>query len=222
MSLHLLIDTALETAHIGIARNGELIAQRENAQQQDHATWLHPALREMLSEIGASTADLEAVGITEGPGSYTGLRVGMAAAKGICYAEKIPLIGISTLQLLAAGARDEAEELIIALIDARRDEVFAGIYDRSLNNIQPDLAMIPGPDSFADLRTTRRIALTGNGAAKTSAPVGTKTFFVIESKHSLKNLALLTYKKFVIKSFADLAYHEPVYVKDFYTTPKDR
>jgi tRNA threonylcarbamoyladenosine biosynthesis protein TsaB len=222
MSLILLIDTALETARIGIARNGELMAQRENLQQLDHAAWLHPAIREMMEEKGLTTSQLHAVGISEGPGSYTGLRVGMAAAKGICYAENIPLIGVSTLQILAAGARDESDNLIIALIDARREEVFAGVYDKSLNNILPDQAMIPEPGSFQHLSNHYPIALTGNGAEKTISKLGTKDFFLINSKHPLKHLAIITYKKFINKSFSDLAYHEPAYLKEFYSTAKDK
>ena len=223
MSLILQIDTALEIAHVSIAREGNVLAQRQNETQNDHAAWLHIAIQEVLEESGIQLDQLNAVGVTAGPGSYTGLRVGMSAAKGICYAKNLPLIAVSSLQLLAAGVKDQAEGVIIPLIDARRDEVYAGYYDSNLNLIRPEQALILQPNCFNDLvEPNKKIILTGNGASKTLPIVDSKDFFLIESKHPEKNLALITYEKFYNRAFADLAYFEPVYLKEFYTTAKDR
>jgi tRNA threonylcarbamoyladenosine biosynthesis protein TsaB len=223
MSLILQIDTALEIAHVSIAREGNVLAQRQNETQNDHAAWLHIAIQEVLEESGIQLDQLNAVGVTAGPGSYTGLRVGMSAAKGICYAKNLPLIAVSSLQLLAAGVKDQAEGVIIPLIDARRDEVYAGYYDSNLNLIRPEQALILQPNCFKDLvEPNKKIILTGNGTSKTLPIVDSKDFFLIESKHPEKNLALITYEKFYNRAFADLAYFEPVYLKEFYTTTKDR
>jgi tRNA threonylcarbamoyladenosine biosynthesis protein TsaB len=223
MSLILQINTALEIAHVSIAREGNVLAQRQNETQNDHAAWLHIAIQEVLEESGIHLDQLNAVGVTAGPGSYTGLRVGMSAAKGICYAKNLPLIAVSSLQLLAAGVKDQAEGVIIPLIDARRDEVYAGYYDSNLNLIRPEQALILQPNCFNDLvEPNKKIILTGNGASKTLPIVDSKDFFLIESKHPEKNLALITYEKFYNRAFADLAYFEPVYLKEFYTTAKDR
>ena len=223
MSLILQIDTALEIAHVSIAREGNVLAQRQNETQNDHAAWLHIAIQEVLEESGIHLDQLNAVGVTAGPGSYTGLRVGMSATKGLCYAKNLPLIAVSSLQLLAAGVKDQAEGVIIPLIDARRDEVYAGYYDPKLNPIRAEQALILQPNCFKDLvEPNKKIILTGNGASKTLPIVDSKDFFLIESKHPEKNLALITYEKFYYRAFADLAYYEPVYLKEFYTTAKDR
>jgi tRNA threonylcarbamoyladenosine biosynthesis protein TsaB len=223
MSLILQIDTALEIAHVSIAREGNVLAQRQNETQNDHAAWLHIAIQEILEESRIHLDQLHAVGVTAGPGSYTGLRVGMSAAKGLCYAKNLPLIAVSSLQLLAAGVKDHAEGLIIPLIDARRDEVYAGYYDSKLNLIRAEQALILQPDCFNDLlESNKKIILTGNGASKTLSIIGSKDLCLIESKHPEKNLALITYEKFYSQALADLAYFEPVYLKEFYTTAKDR
>jgi len=223
MSLILQIDTALEIAHVSIAREGNVLAQRQNETQNDHAAWLHIAIQAVLEESGIHLDQLNAVGVTAGPGSYTGLRVGMSATKGLCYAKNLPLIAVSSLQLLAAGVKDQAEGVIIPLIDARRDEVYAGYYDPKLNPIRAEQALTLQPNCFNDLvEPNKKIILTGNGASKTLPIVDSKDFFLFESKHPAKNLALITYEKFCNRELVDLAYYEPVYLKEFYTTAKDR
>lgn len=222
MSLMLLIDTALETASVAIAREGELLAARENIRQNDHAAWLHKAMQDLMNETNISFSALEAVGVTDGPGSYTGLRVGLSAAKGICYAQRIPLITVSSLEVLAAGVADEAEDLIIALIDARRDEVYAAVYDRTLKVILPEQPMIVTPASFQELPIDNKIILTGSGAKKTLEKIKNKCFMLIESKSINKKIAVLTYKKMFSRSFSELARHEPNYIKNFYLDTKGK
>lgn len=220
MSSFLLIDTALQTASVALSNDSEVIAFRQNEQPYDHAAWLHPAIQSLFSETGLNPTQLDAVGVTAGPGSYTGLRVGMAAAKGFCFAQQIPLITVSTLQLLAAGAQEEAEEVIIALIDARRDEVYAGVFDRNLHPLVPEQAMILGPESFQQWREKNQVLFTGDGAQKIERLMGIEQFSVAPSKHLIKKLTEISYKKWAAAEFADLAYHEPAYLKEFYISPK--
>jgi len=220
--LILLIDTALETASVGLCRDGEVIAFRENARQSDHASWLHPAIQEMMQAGGHQMSDLQAVAVTGGPGSYTGLRVGMAAAKGICYAQQIPLISLSTLQVLAAGVRDEAKGVIIALIDARRDEVYAGVYDKNIEPLQAEQAIVLNENAVLPWREKNDTIMTGNGAAKAVKLLGIKELLVLASKNSILNMAWMATKSWGKKDFADLVYHEPAYLKEFYNAAKDR
>src|SRR5579872_6938935 len=124
MALILNIDTATEEAGISLAADGEVMAMAVNPQQRDHAAWLHSAVEKMMHDAGTRITDLQAVAVTAGPGSYTGLRVGMAAAKGFCYALNIPLITENTLKVMAMAARDQtvSEGLLCPMIDARRME----------------------------------------------------------------------------------------------------
>jgi tRNA threonylcarbamoyladenosine biosynthesis protein TsaB len=212
----------LEIASVGIARDGALLAQRENERPHDQAGWLHPAIESMMQETGLQMKELQAVAVTSGPGSYTGLRVGMAAAKGICYAQQIPLISVSTLQLLAAGVQAAAKDIIIALIDARRDEVYAGVFDNALTPLQPEQALILDPTALMPWRAQPHVVYTGNGAKKTGELLGIKDFTLLVSKNGALNFAQIASKKYENKDFADLVYHEPVYLKEFHHTAKDK
>lgn len=216
----LLIDTALETASVAIAREGVIVAQRDNTRQNDHAGWLHTAIQELMTETALSFSELQAVGVVDGPGSYTGMRVGLSAAKGICYAHNIPLITVSSLQLLAGSVAEQATDLILALIDARRQEVYAGLYDKDLNLIQPELAIVLAPDSFEELFSTREVLLTGNGVSKAMSIIQYNDLRMLESGQTGTIFAMLTDKKLLSEQWASLAYHEPRYLKNFYINPK--
>ena len=222
MSHLLLIDTAVNAASVALTSDKKILAQKENTRQNDHAAWLHPAIQSLFEETGIWIGQLDAVGVTAGPGSYTGLRVGMAAAKGFCFAQNIPLISISTLQLLAAGVQEEATDLIIALIDARRDEVYAGVYDRDLRPVVEEQAMILGTDSFQSWREKNHVIYTGDGTAKLERLIGIKQFPLHTPKNLLEKLASLTYEKFQRSEFSNLAYLEPTYLKEFHQAPKDK
>ena len=140
----LLIDTAQETGSVALAKDGTILFSEENKIAKEHASWLHMAIARILEKAKATVRDLEAVAVIAGPGSYTGLRVGMAAAKGFCYALKIPLITQNTLRVMAESMRSEALEKsarICPLIDARRDEVFTALY-------QPDRGGNPATTGF--------------------------------------------------------------------------
>jgi tRNA threonylcarbamoyladenosine biosynthesis protein TsaB len=166
MSLILNIDTALDTAMISLARDGKLLETAENAEQKDHAAWLHPAIEELMQHNGNSLPDIHAVAVSIGPGSYTGLRVGLSAAKGICYAMNLPLIAIGTLEIIAKSAADEAEELICPVIDARRDEVYTAIYKKNLAPQISPLAMILHIKSFETVLDSQKMLFCGNAVKK--------------------------------------------------------
>jgi len=216
----LLIDTALETASVAIAREGMVLAQRQNSRQNDHAAWLHTAIQEVMQEVGVSFSELQAVGVTDGPGSYTGLRVGLSAAKGICYAKNIPLITVSSLQVLAGAVAEKAEDLIMALIDARRDEVYIGVFDRKLNIVLPEQSLVITPETFPGSFANRKVLLCGSGAGKVMRLIKNNDFVLVEIKNINKYLAYSTYEKIKDNKLSNLPYHEPLYLKNNYTTPK--
>ena len=227
MALILNIDTALEIAVLSLAEDGIMIQSLENDQQKDHAAWIHNAIKDLFGRTSKSISQLNAVAVSNGPGSYTGLRVGLSTAKGLCYAQNIPLITINTLELMAfsaiksLGTADRrlptADFLLCPMIDARRMEVFAAIYDRKLVEIVKPSAMILDEKLFEESLKWRKILFLGNGSEK---------FFQI-CKHpnaEFKNppldhqsMATMSYKNFIGNNFAGLAYTEPLYLKEFYS-----
>ncbi|MBA4166862.1 MAG: tRNA (adenosine(37)-N6)-threonylcarbamoyltransferase complex dimerization subunit type 1 TsaB, partial [Chitinophagaceae bacterium] len=144
MALILSIDTAMENAGLCVAENAEILSIKTNSRQTDHAAWMHNAIKDALQDAGKKMSDLNAVAVTSGPGSYTGLRVGMASAKGLCYVLNVPLITESTLHLTAFGVKKNTNDLswICPMIDARRMEVFTVLYDDGFHERQGPSAMI--------------------------------------------------------------------------------
>jgi tRNA threonylcarbamoyladenosine biosynthesis protein TsaB len=220
MSLILNIDTALDTAMISLSKEGKILDTKINSDQKDHAAWLHPAIVDLLQQTGYRIPELHAVSVSIGPGSYTGLRVGLSAAKGICYARQLPLIAVPTLDLWAFSTRDEAEDLICPLIDARRMEVFAAVYDKKLIQKIPPLAVNLHINSFESLITTHKMLFCGNGITKARKVITDKNARFSDKKVSADALASLAYEQLGKKQFADLAYTEPLYIKEFYTSAK--
>ena len=169
MSIILNIDTAQETAFVCISENGKPKFVAENHSQKDHASFLHPAINELLNKAAISITELDAIAVTKGPGSYTGLRVGMSAAKGLAYTLQKPLITISTLELMAHDMLTiigDKESLICPMIDARRMEVFTALYNSSLKEIYSPSAMILDESSFDDSLMSHNIFFTGSGSVK--------------------------------------------------------
>src|SRR5690349_4893942 len=171
MALILCIDTALEEASVCIAQDNHVLAVKKNNRQMDHAAWIQTAIREMLVETGREMNDLSAVAVAAGPGSYTGLRVGMATAKGICYALKIPLIAVNTLEAMAYAAREfygaSAENSFYCpMIDARRMEVFTAMYDQHLDTVIEPVALVLDEETFKEQLNKTRVIFFGSGVAK--------------------------------------------------------
>ena len=173
MSLLLNIDTAVTTASISIAKDGIILGEAINTEQKDQGAFIQPAIQAIAKNIGINLTELNAIAVVSGPGSYTGLRVGMASAKGLCYALDKPLITIGTLNLLAYQAINQADiqqndmpTLFCPMVDARRMEVFTAVYDKELNTILSPCAMIVDENCFANLLLNNKIVFFGNGAAK--------------------------------------------------------
>jgi tRNA threonylcarbamoyladenosine biosynthesis protein TsaB len=219
MNRLLLIHTALDTAYTGISTaEGEVIAWRSSPEQRDHAAFLHPAIEALLRESGMRAADLDGVAVVSGPGSYTGLRVGMSAAKGFCYALSKPLIFVNTLEWMAAGVHREKEALRCPMIDARRMEVFTALYDsEGACRMQPK-ALVLDPGCFDDELESGRLLFFGDGSAKWSAMVEHRNAVFTETSSGIRELAAMASVAFRSGSFADLATAEPFYLKAFHST----
>jgi tRNA threonylcarbamoyladenosine biosynthesis protein TsaB len=220
MSLILNIDTALDKACICLAENEKPLVHLSNNDQKDHAAWLHSSIARLLNQENYTLNDVAAIAVTIGPGSYTGLRVGLAAAKGFCYALKIPLLAIDTLKLIAFAAKDVAEEWIAPLIDARRMEVFTSLFDRQMTCIKKPFATIINDRSFSEELVDHKILFCGNGATKANTLIKSPHASFTEIKADHSHLASLANAQFVNKEFADIAYVEPFYLKEFYTVQK--
>ena len=218
MSYILCIDTATEIGLVGLVENGALLAHRVNHEQQTHASFLQPAIADMLEQENISLKELCAVAVSNGPGSYTGLRVGLAAAKGLCFALQIPLITLSTLQLMAAAMQlqQPAATLFCPMIDARRMEVFVGLYNAQLQPVLSDTAVLLTPDWLQHERTSSAICFAGSGAAKWLQLIGSTDEIVLSTDSLLQAFARISTQLFQQEHFADVAYAEPFYCKAFY------
>lgn len=216
MSLILNIDTSTENASICLAENGLSLYLSFNPDQKEHSSWMHVEINAALKDTGRAISDLQAVAITAGPGSYTGLRVAMASAKGLCYALNIPLIAINTLDAMAFSMQTGKGGFLCPMIDARRMEVFTAVYDHALNPILAPCAMILEDNYFAGYLEKGHIIFSGNGSHKLKNLVDHPNAVFAEIPFNAAILGALSYKKYVKKEFSDLPYSEPIYIKDFY------
>jgi len=225
MSLLLHIDTAVENGSVCISKNGGLISIAENKNQKDHAAWIQPAIQLLMKDSGHHLKELDAIAVSNGPGSYTGLRVGLATAKGICFAINKPLITLSTLEVMTCAAIENTTDyrlpttdfLYCPLIDARRIEVFTAIYDKELNIVLPPHARIIDENSFEEQLSGNKILFFGNGAAKCKPIIQSGNALFDNIEHDASAMINLAEKKLSAKGFTDLAYSEPFYIKDFHT-----
>ena len=217
MALILNIDTAVEVASISLAKGGQALSIAKNESQKDHASWLHVAIKEMFEKNNLEMGSIDAIAVTGGPGSYTGLRIGMATAKGICYALNKPLIALNTLMVMANAAKDESMDLLCPMIDARRMEVFAAIYTKELQIVKEPAAITLNENSFDEFLLNNSICFFGNGSNKFRLIKKHEKAIFRDIKADASSMISLSEKKFVEKEFADLAYAEPLYLKEFYT-----
>lgn len=221
MNYILHINTALETASVSLAENDVVILERRNDVQKEHASFLHQAIAEMMQEAGIALKILNGVAVIHGPGSYTGLRVGLAAAKGICYGLSVPLITVNTLEWMAGACKNEDADLFSPMIDARRMEVFTALYNRCLEEITPPSSLILQPESFLKELETKKIVFFGNGAQKFSTLLSHENALFKTLVPGAVEFAAISWKRYQNGIFADLAYSEPLYVKAFYTPVKN-
>jgi len=221
LSFILNIETATKNCSVSIAKNGETIVCKEIAEEgYSHAEKLHVFIEEVIAEAKITVQDLTAIAVSQGPGSYTGLRIGVSAAKGLCFALNIPLIAVDTLQTLASQAK-VSEGKIIPMLDARRMEVYSAVFNTALETERPILAEVIDENSFAAY--TETVYFVGDCADKCKAVLTKENFvFLEEIKYpSAAAMSKISYDKYQKSDTVDVAYFEPYYLKDFMmTTPK--
>lgn len=223
MSYILNIHTATETAIINIIKNGKILGTFTNNDTKQHASFLHTAIRELLQTHEVDIKKLSAVGVSAGPGSYTGIRVGLSTAKGLCYALHIPLITFNSLELMAlsaTAASGDTEALYCPMIDARRMEVYAALYDYNLLEIASPSAMVVDENSFADIMHSKKIYFTGSGIDKFKTITKNINSVFINCPISSESLCSVSWKKYYKKEFENIPYAQPLYIKDFHTILK--
>lgn len=224
MALILNIDTATTIGSVSLSRDGKAIQTLVNEKQQDHAAAMILFVQQIMKEQGITPVQLDAVAVSAGPGSYTGLRVGVATAKGLCYAWNKPLLAVSTLQMMAQGliadVKDE-QALYCPMLDARRQEVFTGLYDARLQEVMPPQAMILEPSSLEGPLATHKIYFFGDGSPKWELMLSShKNAIFTKYTISAAHMAPLSAQAYENKLFADLAYFSPFYLKPFYSHQK--
>ena len=213
------IETATKNCSVSVAKNGKTIALEElNDAGYSHAEKLHEFIKDVVLEAGIQLSDLKAVAVSKGPGSYTGLRIGVSAAKGLCFSLGIPLISVNTLESLAQSISIK-EGYIIPLLDARRMEVYSSVYNEKFENIREVLAEIINENSFSEYLNTNKVYFLGDGAEKCKEIIDHKNAEFLENKFpSAKEMGMLSYMKYKKNDIEDVAYFEPFYLKDFVVT----
>ena len=231
MSLILCIETGTDICSVGIARDGELISLRESDEGRDHAKRAGVFVDELLRETGVLPDELDAVAVGMGPGSYTGLRIGVSFAKGLCYGLNIPLIAVGSLDALAEVAIEDNEAGILdvenwdeavlcPMVDARRMEVYTRLFDTSGKPLSEVSAEVVTEETFADVRREKQLIIFGNGAAKCREVMPDATYISITP--SARGLARLAQQRLAAGQTEDIAYFEPFYLKDFIVIPSKK
>lgn len=222
------IETATTVCSVALAHNGEVVAFKQLDERNIHAEIITLFIDELLSSAKMLYNDLDAIAVSSGPGSYTGLRIGVSTAKGLCFALDKPLIAIETLAsmaygIIAAGNIDK-DTLLCPMIDARRMEVYTAIFDAAGNVIKPTAAEIIDENSFNELLQNNKVLFFGDGAEKCreSLSKNLNAQFISGFTNSATHLTQKAAKKFANKDFEDVAYFEPYYLKDFLVTQKKK
>ncbi len=222
MAYILNIDTAVKNASVSISLQGKIVSLAINNSPHDHAAFIHTAIEKVLQEAAITINEIQAVSVVYGPGSYTGLRIGMASAKGLCFALQVPLICIGTLELMTTAMSHQLpkmnyEYLLYPMIDARRMEVFTAGYNEKLEEIMPVQALILDKNCFTALPKNIIPVFFGDGADKWKT-ISTISNAIFPGLPALQNdFAAMSFIHFTSGNFAELAYSEPLYVKAFYT-----
>jgi tRNA threonylcarbamoyladenosine biosynthesis protein TsaB len=212
------IETATKNCSVALAKEGKTILCKEIAEEgYSHAERLHVFIEEIISEAGIGFDDLSAVAVSQGPGSYTGLRIGVSAAKGLCFALGIPLIAVDTLKVLASQVNVD-EGLVVPMIDARRMEVYSAVFSATLEKKREVLAEIITEDSFMDISETMYFVGDCNEKCKTVLTNDNFVFLDDIKYPSANDMSALSFDKYKISDTVDVAYFEPYYLKDFLIT----
>ena len=231
MSLILCIETGTDICSVGIARDGELMSLRESDQGRDHAKQVAVFVDELLRETGVKPDELDAVAVGMGPGSYTGLRIGVSFAKGLCYGLNIPLLAVGSLEALTDVAIKDYEAgiiqvegwdeaLLCPMVDARRMEVYTQIFNSRCESQSEVSAEIITEDSFSQWRAKGKLVIFGNGAAKCQEMLPDAIY--IDVAPSARGLTRIAHQLFEAGKTEDIAYFEPFYLKDFVVIPSKK
>jgi len=222
MSYILQIETATTVCSVALSKDGETLSVKQINERNIHAEVITLFIDELLKQTGLSYNQLDAIAVSSGPGSYTGLRIGVSTAKGLCFALDKPLIAVETLEAMADGITNEMQltgkdVLLCPMIDARRMEVYTAIFDTHGKRIKPTTAEIIDTNSFSDLLSNHTIIFFGDGASKCETVLGTNTNaqFVTDFNNSAAHLSKKAYAKLLANDLEDVAYFEPFYLKDF-------
>lgn len=227
MGLILCIETATTVCSVALSREGNVFYSRLSTGRNAHSSLLTTFIEEIIREAGMEFSRLDAIAVSSGPGSYTGLRIGVATAKGLCYALDKPLISVPTLKAMALGMRaqyvpatgkaDAKPLLFCPLIDARRMEIYRAFYDENLEEVLPTAAEIIDENSFVTLLDGHTVIFGGEGAAKCQPVLGAHpdSRFMIGFEASAAWMAPLAEERFLAGHYENLAYYEPFYLKDF-------
>ena len=222
----LCLETSTAVCSVALVENGKVIALRESLDGQNHAEKITIFIDEVMKEANVSYRDLDAVATSMGPGSYTGLRIGVSTAKGLCYAMEKPLIAVDTLAAMAYGFKDaetqrrrdaESTDILCPMIDARRMEVYSAFFNEQLERISETNAIIIDENSFMEMKQNNHLYLFGDGADKLASLFeNDENITVVEKFHcSAAYMAELADKAFKNNDFVDTAYFEPFYLKNF-------
>ena len=231
MSLILCIETGTDICSVGLARDGELVSLRESDEGRDHAKNVAVFVDELLRENDVAAEELSAVAVGMGPGSYTGLRIGVSFAKGLCYGLQIPLVAVGSLDSLVQVAREDYaagiidveqwdDAVLCPMVDARRMEVYTQMFDAKGQSLNEVKAEIIAENSFAEWRNGRPFVIFGNGAAKCQEVL--KDAILVNVTPSARGLAALAHQRFEAGQTEDIAYFEPFYLKDFIVIPSKK
>lgn len=229
MALILNFDTSTPICSVALSQDDHVISLRENDEGKNHALLITLFIDEVLKEAGKKPGDLDAIAVSKGPGSYTGLRIGVSTAKGMAYALSIPVIALSTLKIMAAGYRSEKNsffenDLLCPMIDARRMEVYTGMFKNDLTEYRQISADIIDENSYADIRKKHRLIIFGDGAKKCENILkGEEIIIDNDFRISARHMPYLAFDEYNVRNFQDVAYFEPFYLKDFIATvPKKK
>jgi len=218
VSYILQIETSTTNCSVAISKNGKTIAIKEISDGYSHAENLHVFIKEILASVNLQYSDLHAVAVSKGPGSYTGLRIGVSTAKGLCFALNIPLLTLETLKVLAHQVKEE-KGFIVPMIDARRMEAYTKVFNAEYKSVREINAEILDSASFSEFLAKDKVVFIGNKTEKTQEVIQHSNAQFIEAFPSANEMSELAYAKFEKNDVEDVAYFEPYYLKDFLVTP---
>ena len=223
MSCILSIESSTQVCSVAVSNGAKLLWNQENMESFSHSSVLGVYVSEAIKFIRENSFKLDAVAVSEGPGSYTGLRIGVSLAKGLCYGLDIPLIALSSLKVIASQFAPSSSYLC-PMLDARRMEVYTALYDENLTELEPSKAMIIDEDSFRDILSKHKVIFFGNGAEKCKPIVQSINAKFVSNVYPLaKNMHTEAENAILKNDYKNIAYFEPFYLKDFQaTTPKNK